>query len=106
MTRSSVVLPEPEGPSNATSSPPGTSSVTSSSAVKRPKRLVTDSIRIAGASWRSGDMAGLPGSGGRGLGQHGPQPHDFAHDDHGRGPHRRPGGALDDVPQRAGDHPL
>src|SRR5258706_14727952 len=41
MTRSSVVLPEPEGPSRATSSPAGTSRLTPFSAVKPPNRLVT-----------------------------------------------------------------
>jgi hypothetical protein len=40
MMRSSVVLPQPEGPSSATSSPVGKSSDTSSSAAtKLPKRL-------------------------------------------------------------------
>ncbi len=39
MIRSSVDLPEPLGPSSAVSEPSGTSSVTSSSAVKSPKRL-------------------------------------------------------------------
>ena len=39
MIRSSVDLPEPLGPSSAVSDPSGTSSVTSSSAVKSPKRL-------------------------------------------------------------------
>ena len=41
MTRSSVVLPHPEGPRKHTSLPLSTSSETSSSAVKAPKRLVT-----------------------------------------------------------------
>src|SRR5438270_5156666 len=40
MIRSSVVLPEPEGPSSATSSPVFTSRLTSSSAVKLPNRFV------------------------------------------------------------------
>ncbi len=41
MTRSSVDLPLPLGPSSAVSEPPGTSSETSSSATKSPKRFVT-----------------------------------------------------------------
>ena len=41
MTRSSVDLPLPLGPSSAVSEPSGTSTETSSSAVKAPKRLVT-----------------------------------------------------------------
>src|SRR5215471_5959650 len=44
--RSSVVLPEPDGPSSATSSPERMSSRTCSSAVKSPKRLVTSRIAI------------------------------------------------------------
>ena len=40
MIRSSVVLPEPDGPSSATSRPRGISRSTSSSAVKLPNRLV------------------------------------------------------------------
>ena len=39
MIRSSVDLPEPLGPSSAVSEPSGTSSETSSSAVKSPKCL-------------------------------------------------------------------
>ena len=39
MMRSSVVLPEPDGPSSATSSPAGTSRLTSSSAVNAPNAL-------------------------------------------------------------------
>src|SRR5205085_12476195 len=39
MMRSSVVLPEPEGPSSASSSPLSTRRSTLSSAVKSPKRL-------------------------------------------------------------------
>ena len=39
--RSSVVLPQPDGPSRHTNVPCGTASVTSSTAVKSPKRLVT-----------------------------------------------------------------
>ena len=39
MIRSSVDLPEPLGPSSAVSDPSGTSSDTSSSAVKSPNRL-------------------------------------------------------------------
>ena len=41
MSRSSVVLPDPDGPSSARSSPPPTSRSTSSTAVNEPKRLVT-----------------------------------------------------------------
>lgn len=40
MMRRRVVLPEPEGPRRATSFPPGASTVTLSSAVNEPKRLV------------------------------------------------------------------
>ena len=40
MTRSSVDLPEPDGPSSAVSDPDGISSETSSSASKSPKRFV------------------------------------------------------------------
>ena len=40
MIRSKVVLPEPEGPSRATSSPLGMSKVTFPSAVKLPNFLV------------------------------------------------------------------
>ena len=40
MIRSSVVLPEPDGPSSATSSPVATLRLTSRSAVKAPKVLV------------------------------------------------------------------
>ena len=46
MTRSSVDLPEPLGPSSAVSEPSGTSSETSSSARKSPKRFVTASTEI------------------------------------------------------------
>src|SRR6185295_15826858 len=38
--RSSVDLPQPEGPSSATSSPPGTSRLISCTATKSPKRCV------------------------------------------------------------------
>src|ERR1700730_1649663 len=41
MMRSRLVLPEPEGPSSATSSPVGTVMLTSSTARKDPKDLVT-----------------------------------------------------------------
>src|SRR5262245_46012952 len=44
---SSVVLPQPEGPSSVISSPRRTLSDTSSSAVISPKRLVTPSKRTA-----------------------------------------------------------
>ena len=40
MIRSSVVLPEPEGPSSATNSPVATERLTSLSAVKTPKVFV------------------------------------------------------------------
>ena len=40
MMRSSVVLPEPDGPSSATSEPCGTSRLTLSTATKSPNRLV------------------------------------------------------------------
>ena len=50
MIRSSVVLPEPDGPISATSSPLGTSRVTSSRAVKVPKRLET--CRTAMLMWQ------------------------------------------------------
>ena len=46
MIRSSVDLPEPLGPSSAVSEPFGTSSVTSSSAVKSPNRLDTSWMSI------------------------------------------------------------
>jgi hypothetical protein len=41
MTRSSVDLPDPLGPSSAISDPLGTETETSSSATNSPKRLVT-----------------------------------------------------------------
>ena len=41
MIRSSVDFPEPLGPSRAVSEPPSTSSETSSSAEKSPKRFET-----------------------------------------------------------------
>ena len=41
MIRSSVVLPPPDGPSSATSSPGATVKLTSSSATKLPKPLLT-----------------------------------------------------------------
>src|SRR5262249_56206431 len=44
---SSVVLPQPDGPSSVISSPRRTSSDTSSSAVVLPKRLVTPSSSTA-----------------------------------------------------------
>ena len=46
MIRSSVVLPEPDGPSSATNSPRGTSKLTSWSAVKTPKRLLMPSTEM------------------------------------------------------------
>src|ERR1700741_3347048 len=45
MMRSSVVLPQPEGPSSAISSPDDTSRLTSRRAWKSPKRLLT--LRIS-----------------------------------------------------------
>ena len=54
ITRSSVVLPQPEGPRKQTSLPFSTSSETSSSAVKAPKRLVTAlTRRCMGSSGRA-----------------------------------------------------
>ena len=50
MTRSSVDLPEPEGPSRAVSDPPGTSRLTSSRATKSPKRLLTSETVMATAT--------------------------------------------------------
>src|SRR5690349_2323911 len=47
MIRRSVVLPQPEGPSNATNSPPAISSVTSSRARVAPKDFATRSILIS-----------------------------------------------------------
>jgi hypothetical protein len=46
MTRSSVDLPEPLGPSSAVSEPSGTSSDTSSRARKSPNCFVTASTEI------------------------------------------------------------
>ena len=46
ITRSSVDLPEPLGPSRAVSLPSGASNEMSSRAVKSPKRLETDSTAI------------------------------------------------------------
>src|SRR2546426_11972637 len=46
MIRSSVVFPEPEGPSRARSAPLGTSRLTLSSARNLSKRLVTRVIRM------------------------------------------------------------
>ena len=47
--RSSVDFPEPDGPSRATSDPSGTSSETSSSAVKPANRFETELTSIIGA---------------------------------------------------------
>ena len=47
MIRSIVVLPPPDGPSSATSSPDGTSKLTSLSAVNRPNVLLTFLISMA-----------------------------------------------------------
>ena len=73
ITRSSVVLPQPEGPRKQTSLPLSTSSETASSAVKAPKRLVTPSTRRwmgrAAAAGRSDDVPAIPLAGrGRGWG--------------------------------------
>ena len=46
--RSSVVLPQPEGPSSEKNSPRRIASVTSSTATKSPKRLLTPSISTQG----------------------------------------------------------
>ena len=52
MQRSSVVLPEPDGPSTQSTSPFGTSSVIPLSTSTRPKRLCTASVRTIGGSAR------------------------------------------------------
>ena len=46
MTRSSDVLPEPEGPSSATSSPLSTVRLTSDSAANEPNRFETERTSI------------------------------------------------------------
>ena len=52
ITRNSVVLPQPDGPRKQTSLPLSTSSETSSSAVKAPKRLVAPwTLRWMGRAW-------------------------------------------------------
>ena len=56
MMRSSVVLPQPDGPSSATSSPVGNSRLTSSSATKSPNvlRMLRTSmlmVPLVGCSW-------------------------------------------------------
>src|SRR3954468_13227831 len=56
MMRSSVVLPEPEGPSSATSSPEPISRFTRSSAVKARKRLETSCSEIFTASLLCGAL--------------------------------------------------
>ena len=57
MTRSSVDLPPPLGPSSAVSEPSGISTETSSRATKSPNCLVTLSALIAiSASWRGLNM--------------------------------------------------
>src|SRR5437899_12834293 len=61
MTRRSVDFPLPLGPSRAVSEPSGTSIDTSSSAVKLPKRFVTDCATIAISRDPSGDIGELPG---------------------------------------------
>src|SRR5262245_39650437 len=65
MVRNSVVLPEPDGPRRATSSPGATVSDTSSSAAMPTYRLLTLTTRTC-MSLRSvaplgGDLAGEPG---------------------------------------------
>src|SRR5262249_10567187 len=57
---SSVVLPQPDGPSSVISSPRATISDTSSSAVMAPKRFVTPSSSTAMGSPRV-RLAGAPG---------------------------------------------
>ena len=52
MARSSVVLPQPEGPRKQTSSPLAMSSETSFSAVKLPKRLTRPRMRMDGLARR------------------------------------------------------
>src|SRR5215831_7732901 len=58
---SSVVLPQPDGPSSVISSPRRTISDTSSSAVVLPKRLVTPSSATATGSPPIVRLAGAPG---------------------------------------------
>src|SRR5215472_9590068 len=48
---SSVVLPQPDGPSSVISSPRRTDRLTASSAVTSPKRLVTPSSATATSDW-------------------------------------------------------
>src|SRR6187402_2027577 len=48
--RSNVVLPQPDGPSNAKNSPSSMARSTLSTAAKLPKRLETFSIRISGSA--------------------------------------------------------
>src|SRR5947207_11436875 len=50
MMRSSVVLPQPEGPSSATNSPSATSSTISSSARTAPNDLAMRSMRMSAMS--------------------------------------------------------
>jgi len=54
MARSSVVLPEPEGPSRARNSPGSARSETPFSAGKRPKRFLTPSTCSPSAARASG----------------------------------------------------
>ena len=56
ITRSSVVLPQPDGPSSAKNSPSLISSETPSTAVTRAERLVTPSI-ASSVRGRSGAIA-------------------------------------------------
>src|SRR5437867_9882815 len=58
--RSSVVLPQPEPPSSANSSPLRISSETLSTAVKAPKALLTPSMRMNGSGTLSARLDGLP----------------------------------------------
>ncbi len=58
MIRSSVLLPEPDGPSKATSSPAGTENVTRLTAWKVPNRFARFSTRMAIAMISSIGMFG------------------------------------------------
>src|SRR4051812_20444424 len=59
--RSSVVLPQPLGPSSANSSPRPIESVTPSTATTSPKRLVTSWISTLGSPCQGGTTASGPG---------------------------------------------
>src|SRR4051794_33529644 len=62
MTRSSVVLPEPDGPSSAISSPLGTASDTSLSAANAPYCLVTRWMSIAAGAPDAAWLSDMPRS--------------------------------------------